>query len=398
MKMFEWPWSLIPATATVFAIGAICAAIVRWRDKRFMAGQNVPAGGGSGTVSRQPATENDLLHIVAPASFLAKLAWAISIWIGLFGLGLVVVYILTDILGFSTHRWDLTKSFGSMLGLIFVGLSAYLVFFLANPAFKAHLTINLLKKTVSPDGTPKGVMHAYGPGLHLLLPWEDARPEHLINIGPVRIEMEEKIAALTGGSFLVKGSFLFIPRLHQIAQYLRSGKTDEERKATIKGMVTDALASTLAAEIGPKDADDVQGELERIKAKAIQAYDDNEANLEDVLGIEVKELHISLDPDASIENARQRAYEMEKFKKMSEGIEKIDENARRDTLTFLKELPQSRHVEEKVIKIIMPDEMKEIAKETLKNPKVAEGVTTAAAAYFGAQAGSGGKSGKEKKG
>jgi hypothetical protein len=363
------------------------------------------AAAGAGGGRTQPPTaiatqpnQNDPLHIVASASFLFKLGCAGVIWTVLLGLGWLCVFALTDILGFTTHRWELTLSFGSMLGLIFVGLSAYSVFFIVNPAFRARLTVNLLKKIRGLDDIPKGVMHAYGPGLHLLLPWEDARAEHFINIGSVRVEIDGKIAALTGGSFLMKGSFLFVPRLQQITQYLRSGKTDEERRTTIKGMLTDALESGLAVEIGQKKADDVQGQLEQIKAKTIQAHRDNKANLEDALGVDVMELHISLDPDASIESARQRAYEMEKFKTMSEGIEKVDENARRDTLTFLNKLPQSRHVEEKVIKIIMPDEIKEVTKEILKNPKVADGVTTAAAAYFGAQAGSGGKGGKDKKG
>ncbi len=410
IKLLEWPWSLIPATAIFFTVSAIISAIVGWRDRQRLANAalGAPSGGGAGaggTGSGQPPTtittlqnQNGLLHIVAPASLLSKLGYAGVTWIVLFGLGWLCVFALTGILEFTKHRWELTLSFGSILGLIFAGLSAYLIFFISNPAFKARLTVNLLKKVRGPNGTSQGVMYAYGPGLHLLLPWEDASVEHLINIGPVRVEIDEKIAALTGGAFLMRGSFLFIPRLQQIAQYLRSGKTDEERKAMIKGMTTDALESALAVEIGSKAADDVQGKLEQIKSKVIQSYTDNKANLEEVLGIDVRELHISLDPDASIESARQRAYEMEKFQAMSGGIEKIDEGARRDTLTFLKQLPQSRHVEEKIIKIIMPDEMKEVAKGILKNPKVSDGVSTAVAAYLGAQSGSGGKDRKDKKG
>ncbi len=61
IKLLEWPWSLIPATAIFFTVSAIISAIVGWRDRQRLANAalGAPSGGGAGaggTGSGQPPT------------------------------------------------------------------------------------------------------------------------------------------------------------------------------------------------------------------------------------------------------------------------------------------------------------------------------------------------------
>ncbi len=375
-------WGILIGGALLF--GGI--AVVIYIRERFFANreqEQVPEPThGSKQVDE---SEDDDVVITSPPPIRMRLQVALPIGMCLFLTGWLCVFAFLGAIGRKAeYRFGLTMRFGTIFGLIFTA-SASPLFFRYSPAFWGFLSINLWKKRVGHGGIPKALMYARGPGWHLMLPWEEVRPEYRISLRPRRIPVEEKISSL-GGPFILKGSFLFTPRMHQIGRFLKTGRTMEEQQETIQGTVTDALESELAALIGPTQPDDAQGKIAEWREAVMKKYHADKNTVEKKLGGDIDQLHVTIHPGESIEKARAEAYEMGKFGTMAEAVKDVPPDVRRDVLTFVDKFDQSRHLTGWVIEV--PEKIEKIAEEALKNPKIAESTAAGVAAFLGAKAGS----------
>lgn len=376
-------WSILLGGAILFGILAV---FIYLRERRRTSGKSKPVPEPTHGPGQVDESEDDDVVITSPPPIPMRLQVALPIGVCLFLTGWLCVFAFLGAIGRKAeYRFGLTMRFGTIFGLILTA-SASPLFFRYSPAFWGFLSINLWKKRVGRGGIPKALMYARGPGWHLMLPWEEVRPEYRISLRPRRIPIEEKISSL-GGPFILKGSFLFTPRMHQIGKFLKTGRTMEEQQETIQGTVTDALESELAALIGPTEPDDAQGKIAGWKETVMEKYHaDKNGTVENKLGGDIDQLYVTIHPGETIEKARAEAYEMGKFGTMAKAVQDVPQDVRRDVLTFVDKLDQSRHITGWVIEV--PEKIEKIAEKALENPKVAESTAAGVAAFLGAKAGS----------
>ncbi|PIQ68539.1 MAG: hypothetical protein COV91_03735 [Candidatus Taylorbacteria bacterium CG11_big_fil_rev_8_21_14_0_20_46_11] len=342
--------------------------------KRF-----APGAGLSGS-------EDIILEPVEP--FYLRWSLALLVWSSLLLVSWLLAYTMLGMLGVETFRLKLSNQIGGGLGVAFIATTIPLLFRF-NGLYQGFLAINLRTGTV----------HLYTKGIHLLSIWTVVRKEDRFSYKATSVHFEFE-APCVGGKFHVHGSALIAPRVNEILNFVKIGDTDHYRFEVIAGSVSDQIEGRVSELIGSLDPDTVQETLPTVRTEAEHRYRSNASHLEDTYGVDIKQVHFSLDPDAGIEASRAKRYEATQVTRMAEEFQNIDPAARQDALTVAGKNPRKHDIAEHRVVLDMPSEVQDILLDALKDPEfrktIGPAVTVWAAAKGGASGG--GKSKGTRKG
>lgn len=329
-------------------------------------------------------SEDIILEDVEPLYL--RLSLALLVWSALLLVSWLLAYAMLGMLGVETLHLKLSNQIGGAIGVALIVATIPLLFRF-NGLYHGFLAINLRTGTV----------HLYTKGIHLLSIWTVVRKEDIFSYKPTSIHFEFE-APCVGGKFNVHGSALITPRINEILKFVKIGDPDHYRFEVIATSVADQIEGKVSELIGSLDPDIIQEKLAQIRQEAEIHYRSNASHLESTYGVDIQQVHFSLDPDAGIEASRAKRYEATQVTRMSAEFQDIDPAARQDALTVAGKNPRKHDIVEHRVMLSMPDEVRETVMEALKDPEFRKALLPALTVWGAAKGGASGKSGPKKRG